>query len=158
MKKLILLVALSACTPPADYELECTPIHIEDGAFLPCNTPETVYGAEDVLLKYYSKDAVSDIICTPLRLFPSGEPPQDYVRGRYNGLAHPYGKQEIHLRLLGPDLSKTAIYHEYFAHMLPFYTEGNLNVEHSTVWADKEKELTDEIFETKVLFPDWCEE
>lgn len=160
MKRFLLLMALASCSPAPDVELECTPIYFEEGVTeLPCNTPETVYAADDILTERYGEGVADDVVCTPIRVYPSWNPPQASIRGRYAGVAHPYvGVEEVHLRLMGPDFSKTALYHEYFQHLLPLALEGDINAEHKEPWTELFDDLTEEIFRERdgYLHKTWC--
>lgn len=152
---ILLCAALAACGPSPDFYAGCVAFYLEEGVEEPCNTPEVVFGAEDVLLEHYSEKDTSATICDhPVRLYKPSRIPRSSHAGRYNGLVE---RGEVHIRLLGPNLDASALYHEWFAHTLPIALEQGTNWEHSEPWAGNEKMLTAEIHETKDLYPVWCE-
>lgn len=142
----LIFLLLSSCSNP-DFFVGVTGVYLEDGAErqMPCDFVDVLIETKKEIEARYGKEISHKVLSIPIRLYPdyslprSEHNPSQYFNGLFEG-------GEIHVRILGPSIIKSALLHEQIDHGLCLYAFKDLNSYHKNESCKKEeKEITEQV-------------
>ena len=149
LKVLALSLALTACGPGPDFFVGPTAVYLEEGAReqIPCDFVGVLRETHREIENRYDTKMANKILSIPIRLYPDYAIPPS-VRGPggyYNGLKE---GGEIHVRILGPSILRSAMLHEQIDHCLCAEAHNSVNADHKNeVCNTLETEITEVVRE-----------